>query len=271
MTTARARRTACASATGVFHADLAAGRAAAARRRGAAARRQAHRRVGPPARLRDAGRVVRHTPSSLFFRARPSRRADRELDLHLFTGSRSAGSTSTSALLLDPLSMTFVLLITGVGSLIHIYSVGYMDARPRPAPVLRLPQPVRRGDAAAGARRQLPAALRRLGGRRPGVVPADRLLVSYKPSAAAAARRRSSSNRVGDVGLSLGDHADVRRRSAPSPSPASSRGARTRRATRHDHRDRPAAAARRVRQVRRSSRCRPGCPTRWRARPRSRR
>ena len=28
---------------------------------------------------------------------------------------------------LDQLSMTFVLLITGVGSLIHLYSVGYMS------------------------------------------------------------------------------------------------------------------------------------------------
>ena len=40
-------------------------------------------------------------------------------------------------LLLDQLSICFVLLITGVGSLIHIYSVGYMAARPGPAPVLR--------------------------------------------------------------------------------------------------------------------------------------
>ena len=31
---------------------------------------------------------------------------------------------------LDPLSMSFVLLITGVGSLIHIYSLGYMDHDP---------------------------------------------------------------------------------------------------------------------------------------------
>ena len=30
------------------------------------------------------------------------------------------------ALRLDPLSMVFVMLITGVGSLIHIYSIGYM-------------------------------------------------------------------------------------------------------------------------------------------------
>ena len=33
-------------------------------------------------------------------------------------------------LLLDPLSITFVLLITGVGSLIHIYSIGYMAHDP---------------------------------------------------------------------------------------------------------------------------------------------
>src|SRR3954467_3775952 len=33
-------------------------------------------------------------------------------------------------LLLDPLSMAFALLITGVGSLIHIYSVGYMAHDP---------------------------------------------------------------------------------------------------------------------------------------------
>lgn len=31
-----------------------------------------------------------------------------------------------ASLLLDPLSAAFVLLITGVGSLIHIYAVGYM-------------------------------------------------------------------------------------------------------------------------------------------------
>ena len=31
---------------------------------------------------------------------------------------------------LDPLSMCFVLLITGVGSLIHIYSIGYMADDP---------------------------------------------------------------------------------------------------------------------------------------------
>ena len=66
-------------------------------------------------------------------------------------------------------------------------------ARPRAPTVLRLPEPVRRGDAAAGARRQLPRPLRRLGGRRPGVVPADRLLVAQAVGRRPRRRRRSSS------------------------------------------------------------------------------
>jgi len=37
------------------------------------------------------------------------------------------------ALRLDPLSLTFVLIITGVGSLIHLYSIGYMSEDPTPA------------------------------------------------------------------------------------------------------------------------------------------
>jgi len=40
------------------------------------------------------------------------------------------------SLLLDPLSILFVLLITGVGSLIHIYSIGYMAHDPRRPPLL---------------------------------------------------------------------------------------------------------------------------------------
>ncbi|MGB5951072.1 MAG: NADH-quinone oxidoreductase subunit L [Ornithinimicrobium sp.] len=43
----------------------------------------------------------------------------------------SAGELSLSAgLLLDPLSLTFVMLITFVGSLIHVYSLGYMEHDP---------------------------------------------------------------------------------------------------------------------------------------------
>ena len=42
-----------------------------------------------------------------------------------------AGSIEVSAgLLIDPLSMAFVLLVTFVGSLIHVYSIGYMEHDP---------------------------------------------------------------------------------------------------------------------------------------------
>ena len=49
--------------------------------------------------------------------------------------------------------------------------------RPGAATFFRLPEPVRGGDAAAGPRRQLPRAVHGLGGRRFGVLPADRVLV----------------------------------------------------------------------------------------------
>src|SRR6185437_3889201 len=46
--------------------------------------------------------------------------------VQVFTWIQSGGLDIEFGMLLDPLSITFVLLITGVGSLIHIYSVGYM-------------------------------------------------------------------------------------------------------------------------------------------------
>ena len=44
--------------------------------------------------------------------------------------SRPVTSTCDAGLLYDPLSAVFVLLITGVGSLIHVYSIGYMAHDP---------------------------------------------------------------------------------------------------------------------------------------------
>ncbi len=103
---------------------------------------------------------------------------------------------------LDPLSLTFVLLITGVGSLIHIYSTGYMSHDPRAAALLRAAEPVRRGHAGAGPRQQLRDALPRLG----GVGLASYLLIGFyqdRPAAATAAKKAFLMNRVGDVGLAL--------------------------------------------------------------------
>ena len=81
--------------------------------------------------------------------------------------------------LIDPLSSVMLLVITGIGSLIHIYSTAYMhdESRQRVRALLLVPEPVRRVHAGAGARLELPGAVRGLGRRRPLLVPADRVLV----------------------------------------------------------------------------------------------
>jgi NADH-quinone oxidoreductase subunit L len=105
-------------------------------------------------------------------------------------------------LLLDPLSMCFVLLITGVGSLIHIYSIGYMSEDPdrrRFFAYLNL---------FVAAMLLLVLADNYLGvyvGWE-GVGLASYLLIGFwyhKPSAATAAKKAFVVNRVGDIGLAV--------------------------------------------------------------------
>jgi NADH-quinone oxidoreductase subunit L len=55
---------------------------------------------------------------------------DRSVSQNLFTWIPAGSFHVNVAFLLDPLSMCFVLLVTFVGSLIHIYSVGYMEHDP---------------------------------------------------------------------------------------------------------------------------------------------
>jgi NADH-quinone oxidoreductase subunit L len=104
---------------------------------------------------------------------------------------------------LDQLSMCFVLLITGVGSLIHIYSVGYMAEDPdrrRFFGYLNL---------FLSAMLLLVLADNYLGlyvGWE-GVGLASYLLIGFwqhKPSAATAAKKAFVVNRVGDIGLAVG-------------------------------------------------------------------
>src|ERR1700761_1101769 len=52
--------------------------------------------------------------------------AARSQDLHMFSWIPVNGFQANLGILIDPLSICFVLLITGVGSLIHIYAVAYM-------------------------------------------------------------------------------------------------------------------------------------------------
>ncbi|MDO5701350.1 MAG: NADH-quinone oxidoreductase subunit L [Bowdeniella nasicola] len=54
----------------------------------------------------------------------------RSIRLALWNWMPALGEGGTIGLLLDPLSMTFVMLVTFVGSLIHVYSVAYMEHDP---------------------------------------------------------------------------------------------------------------------------------------------
>ncbi|MBO3747042.1 NADH-quinone oxidoreductase subunit L [Streptosporangiaceae bacterium NEAU-GS5] len=106
-------------------------------------------------------------------------------------------------LLIDPLSITFALLITGVGSLIHIYSIGYMAHDPE--------------------RRRFFAYLNLFVAAMLLLVLADNYLVlflgwegvglasylligfwQFKPTAATAAKKAFVVNRVGDFGFLVG-------------------------------------------------------------------
>jgi NADH-quinone oxidoreductase subunit L len=138
----------------------------------------------------------------LFFQMQGRSGEERSETVRLFEWF-SVGSIKVDfTLLIDPLSILFVLLITGVGSLIHIYSIGYMEHDPRRRRFF-------------GYLNLFVAAMLLL------VLAADYLLVfvgwegvglasylligfwQHKDSAAVAAKKAFVVNRVGDIGLSL--------------------------------------------------------------------
>jgi NADH-quinone oxidoreductase subunit L len=105
-------------------------------------------------------------------------------------------------LLADHLSILFVLLITGVGSLIHIYSIGYMAHDPRRRRFFGYLNLF----VAAMLMLVLAANYLLLFLGWEGVGLASYLLIGFwqhKPSAAAAAKKAFVMNRVGDIGMSL--------------------------------------------------------------------
>ena len=65
------------------------------------------------------------------------------------TGSRRARCPWTWASRFDRLSGALTLVVTGVGFLIHVYSVGYIDEGSRLLALLLVPEPLRRRDARA--------------------------------------------------------------------------------------------------------------------------
>ncbi|MGW7679488.1 NADH-quinone oxidoreductase subunit L [Kribbella sp. NPDC054772] len=138
----------------------------------------------------------------LFFQMRGLSGDERSETVNLFEWFSVGHIKVEFSLLIDPLSILFVLLITGVGSLIHIYSIGYMEHDPRRRRFF-------------GYLNLFVAAMLLL------VLAADYLLVfvgwegvglasylligfwQHKNSAAVAAKKAFVVNRVGDIGLSL--------------------------------------------------------------------
>ncbi len=126
----------------------------------------------------------------------------RTLTQHLFSWVPVEGFQADVAFRVDQLSMTFVLLITGVGSLIHLYSVGYMEhdeRRRRFFGYLNL-------FLAAMLLLVLADNYLLLYVGWEGVGLASYLLIGFwqhKPSAATAAKKAFLVNRVGDMGLSI--------------------------------------------------------------------
>ncbi|MGA5132184.1 NADH-quinone oxidoreductase subunit L [Streptomyces olivoreticuli] len=129
-------------------------------------------------------------------------REDRTLTSHLFSWVPVGGFRADVGFQLDQLSMTFVLLITGVGTLIHLYSVGYMEhdeRRRRFFGYLNL-------FLAAMLLLVLADNYLLLYVGWEGVGLASYLLIGFwqhKPSAATAAKKAFLVNRVGDMGLSI--------------------------------------------------------------------
>jgi NADH-quinone oxidoreductase subunit L len=121
---------------------------------------------------------------------------------NMFTWIQAGSWTVNFDLLFDPLSALFVLLITGVGSLIHIYSVGYMehdDRRRRFFAYLNL-------FVAAMLLLVLASDYLAVFLGWEGVGLASYLLIGFwqqKDSAAVAAKKAFVVNRVGDIGMAL--------------------------------------------------------------------
>src|SRR5579875_1835390 len=128
--------------------------------------------------------------------------SDRQVDLTMFHWINVGRFHVNAGLLIDPLSLVFVLLITGVGSLIHIYAVGYMahdDGRRRFFGFFNFFVAVMLLLVLADNYLLLYVGWE-------GVGLASYLLISYyfnRNIAATAGNKAFFANRVGDVGLSI--------------------------------------------------------------------
>jgi NADH-quinone oxidoreductase subunit L len=128
--------------------------------------------------------------------------AERSVGVPLYSFIPTGGWDINVGLQVDQLSIVFVLLITGVGSLIHVYSIGYMahdERRRRFFAYLNL-------FVAAMLLLVLADNYLVLFVGWEGVGLASYLLIGFwqhKPSAATAAKKAFVVNRVGDLGMSI--------------------------------------------------------------------
>jgi NADH-quinone oxidoreductase subunit L len=128
--------------------------------------------------------------------------AQRSRDLTIYQFINVGRFRIPMGLQLDQLSICFVLLITGVGSLIHIFAVGYMSHDPERRRFFGYMNLF----LAAMLLLVLGSNYLVLYAGWEGVGLASYLLIGfwqYKPAAAVAAKKAFIANRVGDVGLSL--------------------------------------------------------------------
>ncbi len=160
-------------------------RAAAARRVPPARRRPVpqgqaqgdRRRAGPPRRHRDVRALLRAQPRALLLPARsrgrgaPGRPAPLDLVRDRLAQRRHGPALRPARRAVPAADHRRGLADPRLRDRLH-------GARPPSSPVLRLPQPLRRGDAHADPLGELRGPVPGLGGRRPGVVPAHRLLAA---------------------------------------------------------------------------------------------
>jgi NADH-quinone oxidoreductase subunit L len=138
----------------------------------------------------------------LFFDTVGKDAGQRVAEIHLFSWIPVNALQVDFGLRIDPLSISFALLITGVGGLIHVYSIGYMASdlnRRRFFGYFNL-------FAAAMLLLVLGNGFVTLYLGWEGVGLASYLLIGWytnRPSAATAAKKAFLMNRVGDVGLAL--------------------------------------------------------------------
>jgi NADH-quinone oxidoreductase subunit L len=127
---------------------------------------------------------------------------ERQIGQNLYTWFETGSLSVGMDLLYDQLAALFLLLITGVGSLIHVYAIGYMAHDPRRRRFFGYLNLF----VAAMLMLVLSANFVGLFLGWEGVGLASYLLIGFwqhKPSAAAAAKKAFIINRVGDIGLSL--------------------------------------------------------------------